>query len=134
MNCLVMLVSFPCSFHVIQNPVSPKNDNFELTLYTSTCIIVGRRVLTPLFYEDPPILPTPPFSNFIQPHPLSCRLQPPPPSVALFLWLNGWSRHIWCTILLNEIMVIIMDYYDITISWSTYVEPSTRRSLMCLMQ
>ena len=24
--------------------------------------------------------------------------------VFLFLWLNGWSCHIWCTILLNDIM------------------------------
>ena len=25
-------------------------------------------------------------------------------SIFLFLWLNGWSRHIWCDILHNEIM------------------------------
>ena len=30
--------------------------------------IVGRGVLTPLFYEDPLILPTPPFPNFVHPH------------------------------------------------------------------
>ena len=56
-------------------------------------------------YGDPPILPTPsPFSNFVQP-PLS----PPAPtptalSIVLFLWLNGWLRHIWCAILLNDII------------------------------
>ena len=33
---------------------------------------------------------------------------PPPLFVALFLWLNGWSRHIWCFILLNEIMDVHM--------------------------
>ena len=33
---------------------------------------------------------------------------PPPLFVALFLWLNGWSRHIWCFILLNEIMDLHM--------------------------
>ena len=72
--------------------------------------IVCRGFLTPLFYEDPPILPTPPFSNFVYP-PLPCCLQPPfpplligaaPPmfstpvgnpvptaySVVLFLWLS----------------------------------------------
>ena len=33
----------------------------------------------------------------------------PPPEMAiaivLFLWLNGWSRHIWCAILLNGIWI-----------------------------
>ena len=26
----------------------------------------------------------------------------------LFLWLNGWSSHIWCVILLNDIINIYM--------------------------
>ena len=34
-----------------------------------TLNIVGRGVLTSLFYEDSPILPTPLFSNFVQPPP-----------------------------------------------------------------
>ena len=38
------------------------------------------------------------------PHPTS--LSPPTPtptvfSIILLLWLNGWSQHIWCAILLN---------------------------------
>ena len=65
--------------------------------------LVGRGLLSVLFYEDPlptPMLPTRPFSNFCQPSPPSrtC-LSPPTPtvivfSVVLFLWLNGWSHHI----------------------------------------
>ena len=61
------------------------------------------------FYEDlsimPIRLPSPPISvKFCYPpppnlHPTSTAL-----FVALFLWLYGWSRHIWCAILLNDIM------------------------------
>ena len=29
-------------------------------------------------------------------------------SIVLFLWLNGWSRHIWCAILLNDNMDLHM--------------------------
>ena len=46
--------------------------------------------------------------------PLPCHLQPPFPtvlSVVLFLWLNGWSRHIWCAILLNDDMDLHMSSY-----------------------
>ena len=49
------------------------------------------------------------------------------PTVALFLWLNEWSCHIWCAILLNDIIDII---------GSTHVEPwyiSTRKNLMCVL-
>ena len=50
-----------------------------------------------------PILPTPPpFSIFAPPFFL---VTSNPPftvlSVVLFLWLNGWSYHIWCAILVN---------------------------------
>ena len=63
----------------------------------------------------PPILwrPCPPlyclpllFSNFV--HPLPSLLPPTPSSTAhsvvLFLWLNGWSHHFWCAVLLTDIM------------------------------
>ena len=69
-----------------------------------------------LFYEDLPFIAYTPISNFI---PL---LSPPPThthppfrlklptltalSVISFLWLNGWLRHIWCVILLKDIMVL----------------------------
>ena len=33
---------------------------------------------------------------------------PTAPSVVMFLWLNGWSRHIWCAILLNDNMDLHM--------------------------
>ena len=51
--------------------------------------IVGRRVLTPLFYKDPPILPILLFSNVV--HPQTSPLSPPTPlpstvlSVVMFL-------------------------------------------------
>ena len=43
--------------------------------------IVGRGVLTALFYEDPPLPTLPPFSHFVQPFSpsLPYHLQPPPP-------------------------------------------------------
>ena len=65
-------------------------------------LIVGRVFLTPIFYEDPPYIAYPRFQI------LSNTLPRPPSStpivffVFLFLWLNGWSRHIWRVILLND--------------------------------
>ena len=71
---------------------------------------IGRGVLThPIVWKlSPSILPDLPFSNFVQPP----SLLPPTPtstsySVVLFLWLNGWSRHIW-SVLLNDIMNVNM--------------------------
>ena len=57
---------------------------------------------------------TPISSNFVHPPLLSlpCYLQLPPCSfcfsVVLFLWLNGWSNHIWCAISLNDDMDLHM--------------------------
>ena len=72
---------------------------------------IGRGVLThPILWKlSPSILPDLPFSNFVQPP----SLLPPTPtstsySVVLFLWLNGWSCHIWSAILLNDIMDVHM--------------------------
>ena len=70
-------------------------------------------MLSLLIYEDfPPMLLTTTFSNFVQ------RLSPtyvssltPTPivlSVALFIWLNEWSGHIWCAILCNDNMDLHM--------------------------
>ena len=72
-------------------------------------LIIGRGVLTPLFYEEPLLYCLHPlFTNFVQSPPclLPCQLQPPPS--LLFLWLTGWSRHIWCAILLNYMMDLHM--------------------------
>ena len=60
-----------------------------------------------------PIMPTPSFSNFLQPipsphSPVTSNLTPTVLSVDHFLWLNGWSRHIWCIILLNDKMDLRM--------------------------
>ena len=63
------------------------------------------------FYEDSPIFAFPPpsrllfqmLSNPLSPTSLSPLTSIPTVlSVVLFLWLNGWSRHIWCIILLND--------------------------------
>ena len=66
-------------------------------------------MLTPLFFKDP-ILPTPSLTPIFQilSNP-PCSLSPPNPtlavlSVVVFLWLNGWSCHIWCAILQNNNM------------------------------
>ena len=73
--------------------------------------LVGRELLTLLFYEDPPpsMLPTMPFSNFGQPSLPSTCLSPPTPnptalSAVPFHWLNGWSCHISCANLRNDNM------------------------------
>ena len=76
---------------------------------------------SPLHYEDHTTLPTLTLFLFhILPPPLNalpCHLQPPTPitnvlSVSLFLWLNDWSCHIRCAILLNNIYTWInMDLY-----------------------
>ena len=72
--------------------------NFQVFFY-----IVGRRVLTPLLCEDPPMLPTPPPL-----FPILSNSTPTALPVVLFLWLNEWSCHIRCTILLNDNMDLHM--------------------------
>ena len=50
----------------------------------------------------PPPPPSPPLSNLVHcPLPLPPTLTATAPFAALFLWLNGWSLHIWFVILLN---------------------------------
>ena len=72
--------------------------------------IVGRGLLTPLFYKDPLSWLSPTFSNFVQPpSPFPQFPVSPIPtrtvlSVVLFLLLNGWSGHTWCAISLNDNM------------------------------
>ena len=87
-------------------------------------------IFTPIFYEKNPILPTPLFQILSAcPFPNPTFLSPPTPtptvlSIALLLWLNGWSRHIWCAILFGDN------------SGSTHVEHcylSTRRTLICVL-
>ena len=56
-------------------------------------------------------LPLTLFQILLTPTPTS--LSPPNPtptarSVVMCLWLNGWSRHNWCTILLNDDMDLYM--------------------------
>ena len=55
-------------------------------------VIVGRGFVNSLFYEDPLT-----FSTLS-----SLTSTPTALFVALFLWLNGWSHHIRCVILLND--------------------------------
>ena len=63
------------------------------------------------FMKTSPLLPTPPppFQYLSNPPSLS----PPNPtptaiSIVLFLWLNGWSSHTWCAVLVNDIMDLHM--------------------------
>ena len=97
------------------------------------CACVGRNqqqllktILKLLFYEDTPIYPTLPFSNFVKwnhHHPLPTHPTKPFPTlfVVLFLWRNGWLCHIWCVILLND----IMDLHVLSLV------PSNTRTLWC---
>ena len=74
-------------------------------------MIVGRGVLTSQFYEDlPPYIPSLPFFKFcpIPPSMFPPTSTPTAHSVVLFLWLNGWSCHVWCTVLLNDNMNVHM--------------------------
>ena len=61
---------------------------------------------TPLYCINPQlfqILPNPPPTFLSSPTPSPTFL-----SVVLFLWLNGWSHHIWYAILLNDDMDLHM--------------------------
>ena len=67
-----------------------------------------KRGTNPLFYGDPHIA-YPCFFKFCPPLPATTFLSPPTPaptvlSAVLFLWLNEWSCHIWCAIVLNDNM------------------------------
>ena len=63
----------------------------------------------PLFYEDPSILSTARFSNFVQPpYPATTNHHPIALPVVLFYWLNRWLCQIWCAILLTDIMNLYM--------------------------
>ena len=82
-------------------------------------------MLTLLFSENPPLYCPHPFFRFCPApthFPVTFKPHPTVLSVALFLWLNGWSCHIWCTILLNGNMDLHMSGLG------------TRRTSMCFMQ
>ena len=79
----------------------------------------GTEVLTPFFMKTPYIAysdscfkfcPTlsSPLPQFLSPPPATPRVL----SVVLFLLLNGWSRHIWCAVLLNNNMDLHMSSLD----------------------
>ena len=77
----------------------------------------------------------PSFSNFVQtyPHPPPLSVSPLTPtstalSGVLFLWLNGWSCHIWCTILLNDIdpdVCFMQQGIKFTEAWHTWIFAGT---------
>ena len=81
---------------------------FKVSLHT------WQRGANPPILWRPTLLPTPLFFKFCPTHsspPISLspsNASPTVPSLDLFLWLNGWSCHIWCVILLNDNMDIHM--------------------------
>ena len=71
-----------------------------------------QRDANPSILWRPPLLPPPPFFRFC-PTSYPTSLSPPTPTLTvlsnvLFLWLNGWSRHIWYAILLSNNMDLHM--------------------------
>ena len=63
----------------------------------ATPYFIKTSLYPPFFFKFCPTNPPPP------PTPLPCHLQPPLHCfIVLCLWLNGWSCHIWCAILLNN--------------------------------
>ena len=73
-----------------------------INVHEVTVTIVGRGFLTPYFMKTPPILHThtpAPFQILSDPpFPLPPISTPTVLFVVLFLWQNGWSRRIWCSI------------------------------------
>ena len=63
--------------------------------FSKSLDIVDRGVLIPLFYEDPTMLPSPPFSNVVHPSPqLPCHIQLPPPLFFLLsCFFSGMGDH-----------------------------------------
>ena len=58
---------------------------------------------TPIL-RRPPYIAYPPFFKFCPTPHLPCRLHLHYSFYCLVFWLNGWSHHIWCVILINDIM------------------------------
>ena len=69
--------------------------------------IVGTGFLTPIFYEDPTILPTPSFFKFCLPLPPTST---PHCSFCCLVSLSEWAiaTHLMCYFLLNDIMDLLM--------------------------
>ena len=71
--------------------------------------MVGRVVLTFLFYEDPPILLTSFFSQILSttpPAPLPCHLQPLPTLLFLLSYLFGWMGDLTLSDVLFYLMLL----------------------------
>ena len=83
-------------------------------VYHDHYLLIGGGLLTPLFYGDPPPLYClPPHFKILSNHPFSVASNSTltAPFVVLFLWLNGWSRHIWCSVLYNDNMDLNMSSF-----------------------
>ena len=61
-----------------------------------------------MLWRLPYIAYPPLFSSFVPSLPSSLSPNHTVLFVVLFLWLNGWSHHIWCAILLNDNMNLHM--------------------------
>ena len=68
-------------------------------------VIVGRGFQPPYFMKTT-------FSDFVQPPSFPVASNPTPPPLLFllpcFIWLSRWSCHIWCAILLNDIIDLRM--------------------------
>ena len=103
--------------------------------------IVGRGVLIPLFYKDPPYCLPSPFSNLVQ-HPFLVPSNPQAHCSFCCLVSSSELRHIWCGILLNDTMDLLMSSLRNFVSegsWSgfypsTFLHPvnGNKNSLSCI--
>ena len=63
------------------------------------------RVSNHLLYEDPSLFCLAPvFKFYPTPFPVASNFHPHCSFCCFVFWLNGWLHHIWCAILLNDIM------------------------------
>ena len=84
-----------------------------------TIKVNSRGFLTPYFMKTTYLYCLPTFIIFWPPLPpnIHCKIPSSTLFIALIFWLNGQSQHIWCVILLNDIMALHLPslcYHSIT--------------------
>ena len=101
--------------------------------FLKSIYLVGRRVLTLLFYGDPTYIVYPLFLKF-RPPTTHFPVTSNPHSHCSFCWpvslAEWWSRHIWCAILVNDNMDLHMSSLGILVlerPWCVFY--ATRRQV-----